>query len=114
MFFISCLLLSACAKEVAVYDKSPTNPSANAPAPVSGGYPMYPREAALRGIEGWVKVQFTISGDDSVKDAVVLDANPEGVFDEFARATAASIAESAASPTALGVWMVTTGSSSTR
>ena len=29
-------------------------------------------------------------------------------------ATAASIAESAASPTALGVWMVTTGSSSTR
>lgn len=43
--------------------------------------PVYPAQAASRGTEGWVEVEFTVASDGSTRDAVVLDASPEGVFD---------------------------------
>lgn len=46
--------------------------------------PQYPPRAASRGIEGWVVVQFTITETGSVKDPIVVDAEPEGIFDEAA------------------------------
>jgi protein TonB len=46
--------------------------------------PQYPPRAASRGIEGWVQVQFTITETGAVKDPTVVDADPEGLFDEAA------------------------------
>ncbi len=46
--------------------------------------PSYPREAAIGGIEGWVKVCFTIGSDGSVKDPRVVDAKPKRIFDREA------------------------------
>jgi len=46
--------------------------------------PIYPNRAASRGIEGWVRVEFTIRADGSVADAVVVQAKPEVVFDNAA------------------------------
>lgn len=46
--------------------------------------PSYPREAALGGIEGWVKVCFTIASNGSVKDPRVVDAKPKRMFDREA------------------------------
>ena len=46
--------------------------------------PQYPPRAASRGIEGWVQVQFTITETGAVQDPSVVDAEPEGVFDEAA------------------------------
>lgn len=46
--------------------------------------PNYPPRAAARGVEGWVQVQFTITPTGSVRDAVVVKAEPEGVFDAAA------------------------------
>ncbi|HEX7043678.1 MAG TPA: energy transducer TonB [Burkholderiales bacterium] len=46
--------------------------------------PQYPPRAASRGIEGWVIVQFTITETGAVKDPKVVDAEPEGIFDEAA------------------------------
>lgn len=46
--------------------------------------PDYPPRALSRGLEGWVQVQFTITPTGTVKDAVVVDAQPKGVFDEAA------------------------------
>jgi len=46
--------------------------------------PQYPRQALLNGQEGWVKVEFTITPDGRVIDAVVRDADPRGVFDRAA------------------------------
>ena len=43
--------------------------------------PQYPREAALEGTEGWVKLEFTINADGTVGDVIVLDSNPRRVFD---------------------------------
>lgn len=46
--------------------------------------PVYPRRALSRGIEGYVIVEFTVTKQGSVKDPVVLEANPDGVFNQAA------------------------------
>ena len=46
--------------------------------------PRYPRSASRRGIEGVVKVAFTITKDGRVANQRVLTANPPGVFDKAA------------------------------
>jgi periplasmic protein TonB len=46
--------------------------------------PDYPQRALTRGLEGWVQVQFTITPAGSVKDAIVVDAQPNDVFDDAA------------------------------
>lgn len=46
--------------------------------------PLYPREAALAGIEGWVKVEFTITETGAVEDPRVVEAEPPRVFNREA------------------------------
>jgi len=46
--------------------------------------PMYPREAALSGTEGWVKVEFTITETGTVKDPKVIESDPPRVFNREA------------------------------
>jgi periplasmic protein TonB len=46
--------------------------------------PDYPRRALDRGIEGWVRVQFSITPTGTVTDPKVVDADPKGLFDEAA------------------------------
>lgn len=46
--------------------------------------PQYPRRAALAGIEGWVKVEFTITETGSVADPKVIDSKPPRIFDREA------------------------------
>lgn len=46
--------------------------------------PKYPPRAASRHIEGWVRVEFTITPDGEVEDAVVKSAEPDEIFDDAA------------------------------
>ena len=46
--------------------------------------PLYPREAAIAGIEGWVRVEFTITETGAVRDPEVVDAQPPRVFNREA------------------------------
>jgi protein TonB len=46
--------------------------------------PMYPREAAMNGTEGWVEVEFTITEVGTVKDPKVIDAKPPRIFNREA------------------------------
>jgi protein TonB len=46
--------------------------------------PDYPPRALSRGLEGWVKVQFTITPTGTVKDPIVVDAEPKQMFDDAA------------------------------
>lgn len=46
--------------------------------------PDYPQRALNRGIEGWVQVQFTITEQGTVTDAVVVESSPPSIFDEAA------------------------------
>lgn len=46
--------------------------------------PMYPREAAMTGTEGWVKVEFTITEVGTVKDPRVIDSKPPRIFNREA------------------------------
>ena len=47
--------------------------------------PKYPAEAARAGIEGWVKLMFSIDISGQVSDIEVLDAQPPRVFDREAK-----------------------------
>jgi len=46
--------------------------------------PEYPQRALSRGIEGYVTIQFTITETGSVADAKVVEAKPQGMFEEAA------------------------------
>lgn len=46
--------------------------------------PQYPRQAARDGVSGYVKIEFTVNPDGSVKDARVIEGKPRGVFDAAA------------------------------
>lgn len=46
--------------------------------------PQYPMRAAMDGIEGWVKLEFTITESGAVTDVKVLDAKPRRVFNREA------------------------------
>ena len=43
--------------------------------------PQYPREALVKGIEGWVRVEFVILEDGGVQSVEVLAAEPPGMFE---------------------------------
>jgi len=46
--------------------------------------PRYPMRAARRKIEGWVKVEFTITENGTVRDAEVVESQPSDIFDRAA------------------------------
>jgi protein TonB len=46
--------------------------------------PIYPRRAQSRGIEGYVIVEFVVAKNGSVKNPVVVEAQPEGIFEKAA------------------------------
>ena len=43
--------------------------------------PRYPREAARRGVQGWVRLRFDISPGGTVDNPVVVESHPPGVFE---------------------------------
>lgn len=51
---------------------------------VSETAPVYPPLALRRNIEGWVEVEFVVQPDGSVRDVVVVSADPRNVFDREA------------------------------
>ena len=46
--------------------------------------PVYPPQAMRDRVEGWVLLEFTITENGSVRDIVVVDSQPGGVFDAAA------------------------------
>ena len=46
--------------------------------------PVYPPQAMRDRVEGWVLLEFTITETGSVRDIVVVDSQPSGVFDAAA------------------------------
>ncbi|MAG75429.1 MAG: energy transducer TonB [Thalassotalea sp.] len=46
--------------------------------------PIYPRRAQSRGIEGYVIVEFTVTKNGSVRDPIVVEAQPENIFNRAA------------------------------
>ena len=43
--------------------------------------PDYPPQAKDRGVEGWCLFEFTVTREGRVKDIVILDAQPKGIWD---------------------------------
>ena len=64
------------------FPEAESRPGIAYPQVVERVEPRYPREAAMRGLEGHVLVQYTINVAGGVEDVVVLASVPPGVFDE--------------------------------
>ena len=47
--------------------------------------PVYPDYALSKSITGWVDLEFSVAADGSVKNIVVLAAEPAGIFEQSAR-----------------------------
>lgn len=47
--------------------------------------PIYPARAQSQGIEGYVLLEFTVTETGSVVEPIVIEAKPEGVFNEAAK-----------------------------
>ena len=52
--------------------------------------PQYPRRALSRRIEGYVIIEYTVTKEGVVKDPVVVEAAPKGVFDRAALQSASA------------------------
>ncbi len=52
--------------------------------PITRVQPIYPRRALSRGLEGYVLVEFVVTETGTVRDPVVLLADPPGYFDRAA------------------------------
>lgn len=52
--------------------------------PLSSIPPQYPLRARRLRIEGWVKIEFTITESGTVKDARVIDYHPNNIFNKNA------------------------------
>ena len=46
--------------------------------------PASPRRAQTRGIEGYVLLEFVVTKTGAVRDPVVIEAKPPGIFDRSA------------------------------
>ena len=52
--------------------------------PIVKVQPIYPRRAQTRGIEGYVLLEFVVTNSGAVRDPVVIEAKPPGIFDRAA------------------------------
>ena len=52
--------------------------------PITKVAPVYPRRAQQGGIEGYVLLEFVVTTSGAVRDPVVIDAKPPGIFDRAA------------------------------
>ncbi len=57
----------------------------SASTPIVRIEPQYPRNAAMQGIQGWVRLSFDITSMGTVDNVQVVDANPKRVFDMEAK-----------------------------
>jgi protein TonB len=46
--------------------------------------PVYPRRAQTRGLEGYVVLEFVVTRTGAVRDPVVIESKPKGIFDRAA------------------------------
>jgi periplasmic protein TonB len=60
------------------------------PAPVKQNPPQFPQKARQRGLEGYVKLNLFINQEGLVEKVKVLEAEPQGVFEDSAIAAAQS------------------------
>ena len=52
--------------------------------PITKVQPIYPQRALTRGVEGFVLLEFVVTETGNVRDPVVLEAQPPGVFNRAA------------------------------
>ena len=91
---ISCIVTDTCGKPDAIFKEdndaysNDSNKNYNSCysdiIPVVTIVPNYPRKAAIARIEGWVKIEFTITEGGTVVNPIILESRPVRIFDREA------------------------------
>jgi protein TonB len=63
---------------------APADPVPVERVPINREAPKYPAGAELRGITGWVLIEFAVDGQGNVVFPRIVEASPPGVFDSVA------------------------------
>jgi TonB family protein len=71
-------------RETPALFQAPAPAKSQDPIPVARVNPDYPRRALQMGLEGYVKVRYSVDATGAVVDAMVVDSKPRRVFDEAA------------------------------
>ena len=82
---LACLVVAV--SSVTAGELAPSADSAaelTEPRPIVRVNPLYPRKAAFEEIEGQVRLEFLITETGEVDEIVILESEPEGVFDTVA------------------------------
>ncbi|RTE86595.1 MULTISPECIES: TonB family protein [Gammaproteobacteria] len=79
---VSAAMIAACA--LAWNIPTASAESEEAPTPLVRVSPMYPAAAARNGVEGHVRVRFTINQNGQTENLTVIESVPEGVFEREA------------------------------
>ncbi|MCB1744706.1 MAG: energy transducer TonB, partial [Gammaproteobacteria bacterium] len=58
--------------------------AATAPVAISQPRPPYPQSALRRGLEGWVRIEFTVTREGRVQAPRVIESTPANIFDQAA------------------------------
>ncbi len=86
-FGILALPIIGCAattEQAPQHAQKSSSAASDRPIPLVHIAPKYPEEAFEQKIEGWVKLEFDLSGQGSVENPRIIDSKPEDVFDEAA------------------------------
>ena len=73
-FVFSLLVLTACASKARMFDIVPAKL-------ITRAEPIYPQEAKDLGLEGYVKLRFTLTAEGTVSNPIVVESEPKVVFD---------------------------------
>ena len=87
LILISCIFfVTACStpQQTRDYNHASAASHASTAIPISTTAPLYPRQAAINGIEGNVTLSYRIDRNGQPTNIEVLDAQPEGVFEGVA------------------------------
>ena len=67
---------------VAIQGSGGLNASDGEYLPIVKVAPIYPRRAQSRGIEGYCIIEYTVTKSGSIRDPVVFECQPSGIFDK--------------------------------
>lgn len=95
--FLALVLLAGCTSTPEVVEPAPQNVTTVTMLQCDKG-PVYPMQAALKRLNGWVLLEFTLTAEGKPEQVVVVKSSPNPIFDKAALTSIATCRFKAQNP----------------